>query len=67
VNGRLQASTNATPAAFYWDTEAVADGSYTLTAKAYDEAGNSAQSASVVVNMKNATTTTTTTKGGKKR
>jgi len=53
VTGTLQASTNATPAAFYWgwDTEAISDSSYTLTAKAYDEAGNIGPSASVVVSV----------------
>ena len=56
-NGKLLATTNAAPYSFNWSTKSVSDGSYTLTAKAFDDAGNVASSASVSVNVSNATIT----------
>lgn len=40
VNGELQGTANAAPYAFNWQTDPLAPGQYTLTAKAYDRAGN---------------------------
>ncbi|MBJ6801439.1 Ig-like domain-containing protein [Geomonas propionica] len=40
VNGNLLASANSAPYAFNWPTASLAPGQYTLTAKAYDAAGN---------------------------
>ncbi|WP_239031628.1 Ig-like domain-containing protein [Geomonas diazotrophica] len=40
VNGNLLASGNSAPYAFNWPTASLAPGQYTLTAKAYDAAGN---------------------------
>jgi len=61
VNGALQATDTASPYTFSWNTTAVANGSYTLTAKAYDAAGNVGQSSSsVAVNNPVADTTAPT-------
>ncbi|MBC7947360.1 MAG: DUF4082 domain-containing protein [Chitinophagaceae bacterium] len=43
----------AAPYAFSWNTTTVANGSYTLTARARDGAGNTTTSSSVVVNVNN--------------
>lgn len=53
VNGVLNGSANAASAVFSWSTEAVANGSYTLTARAYDAAGNVGISAEVTVTVSN--------------
>jgi hypothetical protein len=53
VNGTLQATDTASPYTFSWNTTAVANGSYSLTAKAYDAAGNVGQSAAVTVTVSN--------------
>ncbi|MEQ1662837.1 MAG: S8 family serine peptidase [Thiobacillus sp.] len=45
----------AGPFAFAWDTATVADGSYTLTVRAYDVAGNQSTSAPVSVTVANDT------------
>jgi hypothetical protein len=52
-NDVMQAAVNTTPYSYSWDTNTVADGSHNLSARAYDAAGNSAQSASVSVNVSN--------------
>jgi len=44
---------NVSPYLFNWDTGGVSNGSYTIVAKAYDGTGNSAQSTSVTVTVKN--------------
>jgi len=51
LNGALQGSDNAGPYSLAWDTSALARGSYTWTAKAYDAAGNEQQSAAVTVTV----------------
>jgi chitinase len=53
VNGAMRAAVNYTPYYFSWDTKAVADGSYILSAKAYDAAGNVGQAATVTVTVNN--------------
>jgi hypothetical protein len=55
INGALKATASAAPYAFVWNTEEAANGSYALTVKAYDQAGNVGQSASVSVNVLNDT------------
>ncbi|MBI5656986.1 MAG: Ig-like domain-containing protein, partial [Geobacter sp.] len=52
VNNVLQSTDTTAPYSYSWNTTAVANGSYTLSAKAYDAAGNSAQ-ANLVVNVFN--------------
>lgn len=54
VNGALQATDTASPYSFGWNTTAVTNGTYSLTARAYDAAGNVAQSAVTAVTVKNA-------------
>lgn len=53
VNGSLVGTDIATPYAFSWDSTSVADGSVTLTARAYDAAGN-VTSKAVTVTVANA-------------
>ncbi|QWV91833.1 fibronectin type III domain-containing protein [Geomonas oryzisoli] len=48
VNGSLQASGNSAPYTFNWPTASLAPGQYTLTAKAYDAAGNVGSAEEVV-------------------
>jgi len=52
-NGVLLYASNLSPYSFNWDTQSVANGGYTLVAKAYDNAGNIAQSPSVAVTVNN--------------
>jgi len=52
-NGTLLFAGNVTPYTYNWNTASVANGSYTLTAKAYDNAGNIGQSSSVLVTVLN--------------
>jgi thermitase len=59
VNASRLASTTASSAAFVWDTRALADGSYTLEARAYDAAGNAGYSAKVTVKVANSAADTT--------
>jgi hypothetical protein len=54
VNGVLQATDTASPYTFSWNTAALANGSYPLSIKAYDAAGNVGSSASVTVAVNNA-------------
>jgi len=61
VNGALKATSTSAPYGFSWNSGTVANGAYTLSAKAYDAAGNVGQSANVVVNVFNDTTAPTVT------
>ena len=54
VNGALAGSDATAPFQYSWNTTALANGNATLYAKAFDAAGNSAQSATVTVNVNNA-------------
>ncbi|MDA8414518.1 MAG: Ig-like domain-containing protein, partial [Desulfobacteraceae bacterium] len=56
VNGVLKTTDTSTPYVYSWNTSALASGTYTLTAKAYDAAGNIGQSGSVSVSVVNDTT-----------
>ncbi|UFS69118.1 Ig-like domain-containing protein [Geomonas sp. RF6] len=56
LNGALQSTTTSAPYGFSWNTSNVANGSYTLSAKAFDAAGNVGQSGSVTVAVFNDTT-----------
>lgn len=53
VNGRLVANDSVAPYQFSWDSASVANGSATLTALAYDAAGNLATSSAVTVSVYN--------------
>ncbi len=55
VNGLVVASGNIAPYAYAWNTNSVADGTATLTATAYDAAGNSRVSTAVNVKVANDT------------
>ena len=55
ANGVLAATDSASPFAFAWDTSAKADGNYTLTAQAFDAAGNKGVSPGVAVTVANDT------------
>jgi chitinase len=57
-NGTLLTAGNVAPYTFSWDSTSIADGSYTLTAKAYDAAGN-VQTSNSVVTVKNTLNDTT--------
>lgn len=59
VNGSIVASGNTSPFQFAWNSATVPDGSATLTATAYDAAGNSAVSPAVNVDVANNATDTT--------
>jgi hypothetical protein len=54
----LLGSDSASPYTYSWNTTTASNGSHTLSAKAYDAAGNTATSQSVTVNIQNATTKT---------
>jgi subtilisin family serine protease len=58
VNSTVIASSNVAPFAFTWNTSAYTNGAATLTARAYDAAGNVGTSANVVVNVANSTSGT---------
>ena len=60
VNGTTVASDTGTPFQFSWDASGTANGMATVTAVAYDAAGNSATSAPVLVNVANAVAADTT-------
>jgi len=53
VNGVLASTSTATPYVYNWDSNAVANGSYSLIAKAYDAAGNVSQSGNVTISVPN--------------
>lgn len=59
VNGIAIASDTMAPYSFVWNSASVANGSATLTAAAFDAAGNSTTSAPVAVTVSNMTTSTT--------
>jgi hypothetical protein len=61
VNGALVATDTTAPYAFTWDSSKVANGSATLSAVAYDAAGNAATSTNVNVTVSNGAPTPTTT------
>lgn len=52
-NGALLFAGNAPPYSFNWDTRSLVNGNYSLTAKAYDSAGNVTNSSSVPVTVNN--------------
>lgn len=56
VNGLLKSSASAAPYSYAWDTKSVINGSYTLSAIAYDAAGNVGQSGNTTVTVANDTT-----------
>lgn len=56
----LIGSDSSTPYSASWDTSTVANGTYLLTSKAYDAAGNSASSTSVSVRVNNVAGTCST-------
>jgi len=58
VNGATVATDTTSPFGFSWDSTTVANGMVTLTAVAYDAAGNSGASAPVSVNVANVTPVT---------
>jgi hypothetical protein len=53
ANGTLLTAGNVSPLSYAWNTSAVANGSYTIIAKAYDAAGNVGQSSNVTVTVNN--------------
>ena len=60
LDGVLQASDAASPYSWSWNTATAANGSHTLTSKAYDAAGNSAASSAVSVTVSNVAAPDTT-------
>jgi hypothetical protein len=56
LNGVLKATSSSAPYNYTWNTAAIDNGSYTLSAKAYDAAGNVGTSAGSAVNVFNDTT-----------
>ena len=59
ANGTLIGTDTSTSSfSFDWNTVNVQNGQYTLTAKAYDAAGNSTLSAGITINVSNGTTVT---------
>ena len=60
-NGILLFAGNVSPYTYNWNTASVANGSYTLTARAYDNAGNISQSSNVLVTVFNDSTAPTVT------
>ncbi|QWV91837.1 fibronectin type III domain-containing protein [Geomonas oryzisoli] len=64
LSGKLIATSSVAPFSSSWNTTTVTDGGYTLTAKAYDAAGNVAQSSNTSVTVSNGTTATTAGKSG---
>jgi hypothetical protein len=53
VNGSIVGTSNTAPFQMAWNSASMADGTATLTAKAYDAAGNSAVSAAMSVTVAN--------------
>ena len=58
ADGVLLGTGTTSPASASWNTTAVANGSHTLTSKAFDAAGNVGTSAAVTVTVSNSTTVT---------
>ena len=59
VNGSLKRTDTSSPYTYSWYTTTIANGVYSLTAKAYDAAGKVGQSAAVAVTVSNGVTDTT--------
>ena len=53
ANGTLLYASNMAPYSYSWNTATVTNGSYTLTARAYDNSGNVTQSGSALVTVSN--------------
>lgn len=53
VDGALASTDTSSPYSFAWDTTTASNGAHTLSAKAFDAAGNSATSSSVSVTVSN--------------
>ncbi len=53
VNGQKTTTDTLAPFAFAWDTTLLADGDYTLSAQAFDAAGNQGNSISVAITVNN--------------
>ncbi len=53
VGGTLAGKASATPYAVTWDSRSMANGSYQVYARAYDEAGNTAETSPVTVTVAN--------------
>jgi thermitase len=51
VNGSLHSTDTSSPYSFLWDSSQRPDGTYQFYAKAYDAAGNTAQSGSISLNL----------------
>jgi thermitase len=60
INGQTLASDTTAPYQFAWDSTTVVNGTVTLTAAAYDAAGNSSVSVPVSLNVSNSPPTDTT-------
>ena len=58
VNGQKIITDSQAPYSFAWDTTKLADGTYNLTARAYDAAGNEGTSTNISVTVKNAVSST---------
>lgn len=56
VNGTVVATDNSAPFSFSWDSTGVANGKASLSAIAYDAAGNAGSASAVSVNVSNVTT-----------
>ena len=56
LDGALQSTDTAVPYEWSWSTAGAANGSHSLTSKAYDAAGNSGSSAAIPVSVDNDTT-----------
>jgi hypothetical protein len=57
VNGTVVATDTSAPFSFSWDSAGVANGKASLSAVAYDAAGNAGSASAVSVNVSNVTTT----------
>ncbi len=63
VNGVLKSSTTASPYVYNWDSKTVPNGAVSLTAKAFDAAGNS-NASTIQVNVSNGDTVAPTVPSG---
>ncbi len=57
VNGSLHSTDTSSPYSFLWDSSQRPDGTYQFYAKAYDAAGNTAQSGSITLSLRKPDTT----------
>lgn len=60
VNGVLKLTDTTAPYNYTWDTTVVSNGAYTLSAKAYDAAGNVGSSAALPITVANITSSAST-------